>query len=87
MDKEGVPLNTEIIKVVGTLVGGVRWGLGIKLERTCRPDTCENPVSACEGDKFQRRCRFFDFKPHYDVKTRTKEGAEQESEGVCSFPL
>lgn len=57
--------NQAFAKVCAKFLGGVRWGMGIQLERTCRDHTCDR----CSGSLFERQCRFFDFKPHYEVKT------------------
>lgn len=51
-------------KVAAKLTGGVRWGLGLAFERTCTND-CDK----CKGNARTRKCRFFDFKPHYMVRT------------------
>jgi hypothetical protein len=59
------------IKVAAKFINGVRWGMGIILERSCRPGQCER---GCTGAPFNRQCRFFDFIPHWQVKTRTKDG-------------
>ncbi|MBW0479720.1 hypothetical protein O181_019435 [Austropuccinia psidii MF-1] len=58
----------EFIKIIGKLTNGVRWGMGIILERACvdSPDkTC-----SCQGSAFHRKCRIFTFKPHYLVITK-----------------
>lgn len=59
---------TEFLKVTAKLSNGVRWGMGLKLERTCR-DGC----AKCDDhghSTFHRECRFFDFVPHYEVVLR-----------------
>lgn len=38
----------------------------MQFERTCRPEDCH---CGCEGSTFHRKCRLFDFRPHYKVKT------------------
>ncbi|CEH13033.1 Uncharacterized conserved protein [Ceraceosorus bombacis] len=62
-------------KIVLKLTDGVRWGLGIVCERTCRPDTCPRRPK-CTGSSFYRECRFFDAKPHWEVHTRSREYME-----------
>jgi len=59
-------------KIVLRLTNGVRWGIGIKCERTCTDETCKR-TPRCSGPAFYRECRFFDAKPHWEVHTRTKE--------------
>lgn len=51
--------NAVFRKVVMKLNGGVRWIAGLVLERRCLPNCQE-----CGG---KRRCRAFDFLPHYEV--------------------
>ncbi|KAI0719613.1 golgi-body localization protein domain-containing protein [Cerioporus squamosus] len=46
---------------------GVCFGVGFVLERACGPE-CEQ----CSGKPFDRQCRLFNFKPHYDVKLEWK---------------
>lgn len=60
-------------KVMIKLVNGVRWGMGIRLERSCTDGNC--PLKhACTGTPFYRNCRLFDFVPHYTVKTIAPQG-------------
>ncbi|THH02741.1 hypothetical protein EW026_g149 [Hermanssonia centrifuga] len=54
-------------KVCAKFGSGSRFGVGVALERTCGPD-CPN----CTGGTFDRQCRFFDFRPHYEVTLETK---------------
>lgn len=58
-------------KVCARFSNGIRWGIGISLERTC-DETCVT----CEGDPFNRKCRFFTFKPHYEVALRCPTGTK-----------
>jgi hypothetical protein len=62
----------KLSKVCAKFQGGVKWGLGMKFERTCRDDTCHK---GCQGTLFQRQCRIFDFRPHYTVRTISKNDA------------
>ena len=55
-------------KVCAKFGSGSRFGVGIVLERTCGPD-----CTHCSGDAFHRQCRFFDFRPHYQVMLETKD--------------
>lgn len=55
----------DLRKVCARFGGGVKWGLGTQFERTCREQDCSN----CSGRTIDRQCRFFDFRPHYTVKT------------------
>lgn len=59
-------------KICIKLSNGVRWGAGLRFERTCDDDTCER-TPKCSGSPFHRECRFFDFKPHWEVITKTRE--------------
>lgn len=54
-------------KVCAKLSSGVRFGVGFVLERSCGPE-CDG----CSGKPFDRKCRFFNFRPHYEVKLGTK---------------
>ncbi|EIW82107.1 hypothetical protein CONPUDRAFT_81652 [Coniophora puteana RWD-64-598 SS2] len=47
--------------------GGVRFGVGIVLERSCGEE-----CRTCSGGAFDRKCRLFDFRPHYDVTLEKK---------------
>lgn len=80
---KGVAPDVKIHKTLGVLVNGVRWGMGFRFERTCARGRCQNNPP-CEGNKFQRKCRFFDFKPHYDVKTRIDPGPKNACGKVSS---
>ena len=63
-------------KTCARFVGGVRVGFGFKFERTCRDHDCD---SDCRGGLSERRCRWFHFKPHYEVKMRSKEAVDAQS--------
>ncbi|WAQ87924.1 hypothetical protein PtA15_9A48 [Puccinia triticina] len=63
--------ETEFIKIVGKLTNGVRWGMGIVLERACS-DSLDKACN-CHGPAFHRKCRIFSFKPHYQVVTKTPQ--------------
>ncbi|KAF8913997.1 golgi-body localization protein domain-containing protein [Gymnopilus junonius] len=54
-------------KICARLSSGVRYGVGFVLERTCGPECL-----FCTGAPFQRKCRFFSFRPHYEVKLEKK---------------
>jgi len=71
------------IKTCAKCVGGVRWGMGLRFERACREDTCDE--AACKGHPtFERKCRFFDFIPHWEVKTKTLKTAPRDDKGEVS---
>ncbi|KAF9268076.1 hypothetical protein L218DRAFT_994841 [Marasmius fiardii PR-910] len=55
-------------KICAKFSSGVRFGVGFVFERACGP-TC----TSCQGTSFRRICRYFDFKPHYEVKLEKKE--------------
>ncbi|KIJ56610.1 hypothetical protein M422DRAFT_218123 [Sphaerobolus stellatus SS14] len=61
-------------KVCARFTNGIRWGMGIVLERTC-DISCET----CDGDAFNRQCRFFQFVPHYAVKLRCNNNSLDDS--------
>ncbi|KAF9464454.1 golgi-body localization protein domain-containing protein [Collybia nuda] len=50
-------------KICAKLRSGVRFGIGFALERTCSVDC----ALGCTGTSFQRKCRHFNFRPHYEV--------------------
>lgn len=54
--------------VCAKLRSGVCFGVGFVLERACGPE-CDQ----CSGKPFDRQCRLFKFKPHYDVKLEYKD--------------
>uniref|UniRef100_A0A8H7Y1A7 Uncharacterized protein n=1 Tax=Psilocybe cubensis TaxID=181762 RepID=A0A8H7Y1A7_PSICU len=56
-------------KVCARLTSGVRFGIGFVLERSCGPDC---PYENCAGSPFHRKCRYFSFRPHFDVKLEMK---------------
>uniref|UniRef100_V5EIZ2 Golgi-body localization protein domain-containing protein n=2 Tax=Kalmanozyma brasiliensis (strain GHG001) TaxID=1365824 RepID=V5EIZ2_KALBG len=59
-------------KVVIKLTNGVRWGAGLRGERTCDDDTCSRQHK-CKGEPFYRECRYFDRIKHWDVIPKTHE--------------
>lgn len=58
--------SRKLVKVVAKLTNGVRLGFGFALERTCLTE-CRGCGSA---PAFLKQCRFFTFKPHYEVALR-----------------
>jgi hypothetical protein len=64
-------------KSCARFVGGVRVGFGFKFERTCRDHNC---ARGCRGDLSERKCRFFDFKPHHEVILRSRQAVNEESQ-------
>lgn len=81
---DSLPVQVSLQKTLGVLVNGVRWGMGFRLERTCARGHCPR-AQPCEGNKFQRKCRVFEFRPHYDVKTRLEAGPKDENGKVSSL--
>lgn len=57
----------EYRKVCAKFSSGVRFGIGLVLERSCGPE-CDK----CHGPPFKRECRLFTFRPHYEVKLERK---------------
>lgn len=65
-------LNLQLQKTVWHLGGAVTWGLGFILERTCSKWDCRN-IPRCQGEPFNRKCRFFDKISHWQVITKAPE--------------
>ncbi|KAF7301766.1 hypothetical protein MIND_00742200 [Mycena indigotica] len=59
-------------KICAKLGSGVCFGVGFVMERACGPE-CDT----CRGAAFYRKCRFYDFRPHYDVKLQKKSGVPE----------
>lgn len=57
--------NAVFGKVIMKLNGGVRWIAGLIFERHCAPN-----CSKCNG---KRKCREFNFIPHYEVHLKRPE--------------
>lgn len=64
-------------KICAKFRSGVRFGVGVVLERSCGPE-CPD----CSGSAFKRKCRFFDFRPHYEIMLERKEGIPQLMVGI-----
>ncbi|KIY67939.1 hypothetical protein CYLTODRAFT_375145 [Cylindrobasidium torrendii FP15055 ss-10] len=58
---------TPFKKVCTRVSSGVRFGLGFALERSCGEE-CDK----CSGSPYHRTCRYFDFRPHYEVRLEDK---------------
>ncbi|BGP20274.1 Protein SABRE [Rhodosporidiobolus nylandii] len=71
------------IKVCAKCINGVRWGMGLVCERTCR-DECTKP-GCKQASTFHRQCRFFDFIPHWQVHTKTAASIGPHGEVDDSF--
>lgn len=56
------------LKTCAKLGSGVRFGVGVILERSCSSEDC---TSCCPSSSFDRHCRFFTFRPHHDVQLAT----------------
>ncbi|KAG1855096.1 hypothetical protein C8R48DRAFT_776498 [Suillus tomentosus] len=56
------------LKTCAKLGSGVRFGVGVILERSCSTEDC---TSCCLGSSFDRHCRFFTFRPHHEVQLTT----------------
>lgn len=61
-------------KICAKFSNGIRWGIGLSLERTCGSE-----CRTCCGDTFSRKCRFFHFMPHYQVVLHSTSGGKQVS--------
>ena len=56
-------------KICAKVTSGVRFGVGFVVERACGTE-----CHSCKGTPFERKCRFFDFRPHYNVRLEQKAG-------------
>ncbi|KAF7331891.1 hypothetical protein MKEN_00069400 [Mycena kentingensis (nom. inval.)] len=66
--REGEPDRSRAFKkICAKLRSGVCFGVGFVLERACGSE-----CSSCSGSAFHRKCRFFDFRPHYQVQLEKK---------------
>lgn len=54
-------------KIIAKVRSGVRFGVGFVLERACG-DEC----NTCSGSAFHRKCRYFEFLPHHQVRLEKK---------------
>ncbi|CDR46544.1 RHTO0S12e05996g1_1 [Rhodotorula toruloides] len=72
------------IKICAKCVNGVRWGMGVVLERSCRDKGCEK-AGCCGLAPFHRQCRMFDFRPHWEVHTKTSAAIGLDGEVDDSF--
>ncbi|BGP27835.1 hypothetical protein Rt10032_c13g5178 [Rhodotorula toruloides] len=72
------------IKVCAKCINGVRWGMGVVLERTCRDKSCAK-ADCCGLAPFHRQCRMFDFRPHWEVHTKTSAAIGLDGEVDDSF--
>ncbi|KAK0468226.1 RNA pol II promoter Fmp27 protein domain-containing protein [Desarmillaria tabescens] len=66
------PVSQPFKKICAKVLSGVRFGVGFVLERACGSE-CQH----CNGSAFHRKCRFFDFKPHYKVKLEKKNATPE----------
>lgn len=57
----------KFTKICAKFSSGVRFGVGFVLERTCGVE-----CNKCTGAAFERECRIFNFRPHFDVKLEQK---------------
>ncbi|GAA5985789.1 hypothetical protein JCM10908_007112 [Rhodotorula pacifica] len=87
VDDDGVPddgNDSLWVKICAKCSNGVRWGMGVVLERTCRDTDCQG--SDCHQlSAARRRCRMFDFIPHWEVHTKTSEAIGPHGEIDDSF--
>ncbi|OJA13790.1 hypothetical protein AZE42_00523 [Rhizopogon vesiculosus] len=69
LDANGANTAPDCLKTCAKLGSGVRFGVGAILERSCSSQDC----TSCIGSSFDRHCRFFTFRPHYDVRLVTMQ--------------
>ncbi|KAJ7179036.1 golgi-body localization protein domain-containing protein [Mycena filopes] len=67
-------------KICAKFRSGVCFGIGFVMERSCGPE-----CSACSGSPFHRKCRFYDFLPHYDIKLQKKPRIPERKSPEDSF--
>jgi hypothetical protein len=60
--------HRDFRKICAKFSCGVRFGVGFVPERSCGTE-----CATCMGSAFERKCRFFNFRPHFDVKLEQKE--------------
>jgi hypothetical protein len=77
---KGYKRRPDFKKVCLKLTNGVRWGAGLILERTCTGDDCVQKKK-CTGIPFNRECRFWTRKKHWEVYQRSKDYADTLKEG------
>ncbi|KAH9943489.1 golgi-body localization protein domain-containing protein [Epithele typhae] len=68
--KGATPRKAQI--VCAKFRSGACFGVGFKLERACGPECL-----TCTGKPFDRKCRLWDFKPHYEVKLSQKDSTPE----------
>jgi hypothetical protein len=73
----------EFTKVCLRLTNGVRWGVGLILERTCTDDICIQEPKCKSSIPFNRECRFWTRKKHWQVYSRSKDYAD--TLALCQF--
>ncbi|PCH41098.1 hypothetical protein WOLCODRAFT_89020 [Wolfiporia cocos MD-104 SS10] len=66
------PRRARESRVCAKLSSGVCFGVGFVLERSCGPECLK-----CSGKPFDRLCRLFAFRPHYEVKLETKDNVPE----------
>lgn len=69
-------IEKKSIKPCARFLNGIRFGIGFRFERTCRPWSCHR---GC-GDTMNllhRQCRIFDFIPHQAVRLRRADVVEK----------
>lgn len=69
--------SSSLRKVSARLSSGVRFGLGFLFERSCGPE-----CSFCIGSAFHRKCRYFSFRPHFEVKMEIKDSRPELKVGM-----
>ncbi|KAL1408382.1 Protein SABRE [Vanrija albida] len=62
-------------KPCARFLNGIRFGIGFRFERTCRPWTCKEDGET--DNLLHRQCRAFTFSPHQTVILRTPEAYER----------
>ncbi|KAJ6598956.1 golgi-body localization protein domain-containing protein [Mycena vulgaris] len=78
---QGDPENPRpFLKICAKFRSGVCFGIGFVMERSCGPE-----CSACSGTAFDRKCRLYNFLPHYDVKLQKKSRVPERKSLEDSF--
>ncbi|GLB33910.1 putative RNA pol II promoter Fmp27 protein [Lyophyllum shimeji] len=67
-------------KICAEVRSGVRFGIGFVLERACGSECLK-----CSESAFHRQCRYFDFRPHYEVRLETKAQSPERKTSADSY--
>ncbi|KAH7887657.1 golgi-body localization protein domain-containing protein [Phlebopus sp. FC_14] len=72
--------GSDCLKSCAKLSSGVLFGVGVAFERTCDAE-----CKICTGSPFNRNCRLFTFRPHYDVRLLAKTSTSKTQDSYRGF--